>query len=209
MPAQGLWPHALPGGSCPLPWLPPRPLSLAGGQDCPLPSPGEGGSTTGGVAGGTAGVVGVSVGVGAGVGSGTGAGMGVGVGVGVGEGAGRGSSGGLRRGGAGGGADSGVAGVDRGTGTNGCTIGAGRLRGCARATTTAGGSGLGTRRSSGTLAGGSAAITTDDDEAERGRLSGLPATVAGPRSFDGVASRPAAAVSDSATTAPCAQESLM
>ncbi len=55
---------------------------------------------------------------------------------------------------------------------------------------------------------GSAAITIDGDDV-RGRLSGLSASDAGPRRRAGVSRRPIAAVSDSAATAPCAQESLM
>jgi len=43
----------------------------------------------------------------------------------------------------------------------------------------------------------------------RGRLSGFPATEAGPRRRDGVSRRPTAAVSVNAATAPCAQENLM
>jgi hypothetical protein len=55
---------------------------------------------------------------------------------------------------------------------------------------------------------GSAAITIEGDET-RGRLSGLSITDAGPSRRDGVSRRPIAAVSVSAATAPCPQESLM
>jgi hypothetical protein len=55
---------------------------------------------------------------------------------------------------------------------------------------------------------GTAAITIEGDEVG-GRLSGLSAIEAGPSRRDGVSRRPIPTVSDSAATAPCAQESLM
>jgi hypothetical protein len=56
---------------------------------------------------------------------------------------------------------------------------------------------------------GSAAITIEGDEVG-GRLRGLSAIEAGPSRRDGVSRRrPIPTVSDSAATAPCAQESLM
>ena len=55
---------------------------------------------------------------------------------------------------------------------------------------------------------GRVAITTEGDVV-RGRLSGPSVTDAGPSSRAGVSRRPIPAVSESATTAPCAQESLM
>jgi hypothetical protein len=53
-----------------------------------------------------------------------------------------------------------------------------------------------------------AAITIEGDEVG-GRLSGPSAIDDGPRRRDGVSRRPIPTVSDSAATAPCAQESLM
>ena len=53
------------------------------------------------------------------------------------------------------------------------------------------------------------AVITIDGEVAWGRLSGLSATAAGPSRREGMSSRPIPVVSESATTAPCAQESLM
>ena len=58
-------------------------------------------------------------------------------------------------------------------------------------------------------AGAGRAVITIDGEVVWGRLSGLSTTAAGPSSREGVSSRPIPVVSESATTAPCAQESLM
>jgi hypothetical protein len=203
MPSYLSYPQALPCGGWSLSWSCPFPLLLWGGQDeagsSVAGSTGAvaGGSGTGGVAaGGSTGGVGAGAGVGAAGGVGTGLGGGVGCGLGTGAFV-RGVGGGVAAGSTACGSSGGGS-WTTGTGWTMRAGGAGTVtRWC--------GAGRGRR---GTASGGSAAITIEGDEV-RGRLSGLSAIDAGPSRREGVSRSPIPTVSDSAATAPCAQESLM